>query len=138
MPNFGDDIDIGVFIGNLLKTLPKIQEVDARIVMQDQYEYQFGIFNHGAASSRPFSSVAMFPSENYTERSAYYDALTEYAEGNYREIWGLDIQQFLDQPQYIVKMMREITNNVMQKKIQAIGDVRNQVEGEFGNKKGKK
>ena len=106
--------------------------------MQDQYEYQFGIFNHGAAGNRPFSSVAMFPSENYTERSNYYDALTEYAEGNYKEIWGLNIHEFLNQPPYMVRMMREITNNVMQKKIQAIGDVRNQVESEFSSKKGKR
>lgn len=105
--------------------------------MQDQYEDQFGIFNHGAARDRPFSSVAMFPCENYTERSAYYDALVEYAEGNYQEIWGLNVLEFLNQPQYMVKMMREVTREVLQKKSQAIDAVRNQVENEFGGKKRK-
>lgn len=98
--------------------------------MQDQYEHQFGIFNHGSSKDRPFSSVAMFECENYTERSAYYDALLEYADGNYKEIWGLDVHEFLNQPQYLVKMMREITKEIMGKKITAMNDVKNQIQHE--------
>lgn len=122
----------------LLNIIPKVNTVDARIIMQDQYEYTFGIYNHSADNKRPFSSVAMFPCENYTERSAYYDALLEYAEGNYREIWGLNVQEFLNQPQYLVKMMREISKDVMTRKMQAIDSVRNEVESELHQSKKKK
>lgn len=101
--------------------------------MQDQYEHRFGIFDHSSSQNRPLSSVAMFECENYTERSAYYDALLEYAEGNYKEIWGLNIDEFLNRPQYIVKMMRMATEEVMKKKINVINDVSSQVKTEHNN-----
>lgn len=118
----------------MISSLPKTDRVDAKIVMQDQYEYRFGIFNHGAVKDRPMSSVAMFESENYTERSLYYDALTEYAEGGYRDIWGLDVHEFLNQPTYIVKMMKEITHNVIAKKNNVVDEVKAKAEREMSKK----
>jgi len=90
--------------------------VKARIVMQDAYETRFGIFDHIGTKDRPFSSVELHDCENTVEMSTLYDALTEYAEKNYFEVWGLNVKDFLGQPQYIVKLMRTITNEVMAKK----------------------
>lgn len=107
----------------MVSKLPRLSRVDAQIVMSDYYDVRFGLFNHAESKARPLSSVAMFPCENYTERAPLYDAYKEYAERNYKEIWGLSVKEFLDLPQYIVRMMRSITVDIMASKESAISEV---------------
>lgn len=92
--------------------------------MQDAYESRFGIFNHATNKSRPLASVAMFPSEDTVAATALYDAYEEYARNGYKEIWGLSVGEFLNQPRYIVEMMREITIQVMKRKSSALDEVK--------------
>lgn len=101
--------------------------------MQDQYETRYGIYNHQAelqpGEARPLASVAMFPSEDYTKRSMLYDVLEEYAENNYKEIWGLNLTQFLALPRFQVEMMREITAEVRKRKTMTMEDIEKQING---------
>ena len=122
----GNELDVGGFIGHLIKSLPKLGAVDSRIVLQDQYETFFGIYNHLASKDRPLASVAMFPQEDYTENSPLYDALSDYAENGYNEIWGMSLKEFLDQPRYVVKMMREISLRIKEKKLNAVNNALNE------------
>lgn len=116
-------------INELLVRLPKLSPIKARITLQDAYETRFGIFDHFSAHDRPLASVEMFECENFTEQSVFYDAYLEFAEKNYREIWGLNVQEFLGQPQYIVKMMREITTKIMEKKASMLKDLEDATKG---------
>lgn len=104
------------YINELIERLPKLGLVDARMVMQDHYESRYGIFNHLENKERPLASVAMLPSENYTERSRLYDAFEDYADHGYKDIWGLSITEFLGLPAYQVKLLRKITNEVIARK----------------------
>jgi|DEB19_MinimDraft_2_1074335.scaffolds.fasta_scaffold42397_2 hypothetical protein len=94
--------------------------------MYDQYETWYGIYDHltprEPSEARPLASVAMHESENYTEGGVLYDSLMNYAEKNYKEIWGLNLTQFLSLPCYMTKMLREITDMVHEKKVKAVED----------------
>lgn len=62
----------------------------------------------------------MHPSENFTEGGMLYDSLINYAEKNYKEIWGLNLTEFLNLPCYMTKMLREITDTVHERKVKAV------------------
>lgn len=101
--------------------------IEAKIVMTEAYESRFGIFNHMSeeAKQRPLASVAMFPSENTTDRGLFYDAAMEFSRNNYREIWGYTLSEFLSMPQWKVKMIRDITQEVLQSRVKAIDGLTN-------------
>lgn len=126
---FGSESEIVEYINELIETLPRLGQVDSRMVLQDHYETRVGIFNHFEPSGRPLASVAMHPSEDYTENSSLYDALEEYVEGGYKDIWGLNITEFLNQPQYLVRLQRKITKEIMKKRIAALDDLDLQKNG---------
>lgn len=119
----------------MIERLPKASLIDAKIAMYDMYEYHFGIFNHADAKDRPLASVAFHEAENYTERTVYYDALLEFAEGGFYEIWGLNVQEFLNLPTYVTKMMKEVTREVLQRKSKVVDEVRANMENASKGKK---
>lgn len=89
--------------------------------MQDQYEIRTGIFDHITNGvQRPLSSVAMFPCEDFSANGRTYDLLYKYAKGNYREIWGLSIEDYLKLPQWKTSMMEKIADEILKKKTQTI------------------
>lgn len=106
----------------MIEKLPPLNPYDARIVMQDQYEQRYGIFNHRASKDRPLASVAMHPCEDSLQNSLLYEACEEYASLNYRETWGLSLTEFLNQPRYVVEMMKAITTDVIKKKALAVDE----------------
>lgn len=110
-------------LNELLGKLPKLSSIDTQIVLYDQYETRYGIYNHQQPNKmRPLASVALQPSENFTERSILYDALEEYALENYRDVWGLSVAEFLDLPQYLVKMLRSVMPTALERKRKALED----------------
>ena len=100
----------------MLEKLPKLNAIDARIVMQDQYESRFHIFNHYAVSNRPLASVAMHPCEDSLLNSVMWSVYEEFALKRYQEVWGLSVEEFLNLPQYKVRMMREIADELNEKR----------------------
>ena len=107
------------YLDALLSTLPKLGAVDAQIVLRDQYESQFGIYDHRHNKSRPLASVGMMPYEDSVRCAGVFAAYEDYAMKNYREIWGLSVEEFMHQPVYIVRMMREITDRVIKRRAAA-------------------
>lgn len=118
------------WINDMIQSLPPLSQVDARTVMQDQYETRLGIYNHQLSKDRPLASVAMFPCENFTERSPLYDALEEYADGSFKEVWGLTVTEFLNLPQYQVRMIRDLTKEVLKRRTDIANAVKSDIENE--------
>ena len=97
--------------------------MDAQIVLHDHYETRFGIFNHPHNKSRPLASVAMFPCEDSVRCAGITAAYEEFAMKNYKELWGLSVEEFMHQPVYIVRMMREVTDRIMKRRAAAVGSL---------------
>lgn len=89
--------------------------------MQDMYEIRTGIFDHVTHGRvRPLSSVAMFPCEDYASNGRTYDVLKKYADGNYRELWGLSVEEYVKLPQWKTRMMEKIADEILRKKTAAL------------------
>ena len=104
----------------MIEKLPALSSIDARIVMHDQYEMRYGVFNHLAAHKDPLSSVAMHPCEDTFTDSKLAELCEEYALLNYHEMWGLSLDEFLRRPTYEVQMLREISERVSKKRAAAV------------------
>lgn len=91
--------------------------VDTKMVFQDQYEIKTGIFNHLGTKERPLSSVAMFPCEDYSRNSPYYDIIKEFALNDYGQLWNMSLEEYLSLPSWRSKLMREIATEVKEKKL---------------------
>lgn len=107
-----------------------LSPLETKIFMQDQYEVRTGIFDHVTnGKERPLSSVAMFPCEDFVANGRTYDILLKYARDNYREMWGLSIEEFMSLPQWKVRLMEKVSDEVMKKKT---AEINNQLNGMNG------
>lgn len=90
----------------------KLDSITARMILQESYETLFGIFNHDAvnvAKTRPLALVAMHPKENVAEYSKLYRTVVRYKDHNIQSLFGLNIEQFLDQPLEMVELMFKLS-----------------------------
>lgn len=87
---------------------------------------RYGIFNHTTpeGKNRPLASVAFLPCENVIERGPLYDAMIEFTENSYKEIWGYTFSEFMGLPQWKVRMLREVTQEVMAKRETALNNAK--------------
>ena len=103
----------------MIERLPALNALDARVVMQDQYDVRYGLLSPELAH-HPLASVLMQPCEDMTRNSALYDLYEEYAVKNYRELWGIGVDEYLNRPVWVVEMMREIADHVLEKRSAAV------------------
>lgn len=107
-----------------LDTLPKLDSVDGRIVMQDLYETQYGIYNHIAKDpTRPLASVAFHDVEDINEGSMLEEAIRTYANRQIGEYTRLSLVEFLELPSDIVAMVIKICDEIAKKKEKTLQDV---------------
>jgi len=104
-----------------------MSRVDSTIVMREQYDTRLGIFNHAFDKERPLASVAMFEAEDFTKFSKLYDSYYDFADKDFKEIWGLDVKEFFNQPHHVVEMMKDITEKIRGKRNKLIDDVKAQI-----------
>ena len=98
--------------------------LDAKIVMQDQYDRRYGLLTPKSAK-HPLVSVLMHPCENTTMHTTLYDLYEEYALKNYQELWGLSVDEFVHRPVWMVEMMREVADEVLKKRAAAVESMGN-------------
>lgn len=100
-----------------LEKLPKLDSIDGRMVMQDLYETEYGIWNHlDKSNKRPLGSVAFFDSEDFNEGSLLEDAIRTYTAKNIGEYTKLSLTEFLDLPIDVVAMIIKICDEAAKKK----------------------
>lgn len=116
------------FLIQALQKLPKLNSVDGRIVLQDLYEKQYGIYNHLDPSnkSRPLSSVAMHACEDVNNGSLLEEAVKTYVVRGIKDLYGLNLIEFLELPLDIVELLFEISGQELAKKSATLSDVEKQ------------
>lgn len=108
-PRFGQGIDYYEILNKAVAETPKLSAIEARQYLRDLYDRVTGIYSPKEAEGRPLIGVAMHKAEDYIGYSSYRDILTEYAINDYKELWGLSINDFLALPAWKVKVIREQT-----------------------------
>jgi len=103
------------------------------MVMQDLYETEYGIYNHlSNANKKPLASVSMHSSEDINTGSLLEEAIRTYTVRGIKDLYGLNVLEFLELPIDVIEMMFEISEEEQARKAKGLANV----EAEF--KAGKK
>ena len=105
----GGLLDRDQIVYDQVTTLPKLNSVDAAVVMGDLYDECYGIFNHGlTGSTRPLSSVAFHEAENIIHNSLLEEALQQYISNHIYDRFHLTVMEFLDLPSDYIELMVKV------------------------------
>lgn len=97
------------FVRELLCSLPKLNSVDATLVLRDMYDTKYGLYDHASAgNARPLASVEMRPSIDATHTELLETAVKSYVSNNIRTTYGLSLLEFLDLPQEVIKVLLKV------------------------------
>ncbi len=128
-PRFGMGVDIEQDILGLLKTLPRMDQTDAGILLRDLYETRFGIFNHiGTSKKRPLASVALHDAEEINENSLLYEAMHSFAKREIKDIFNISFLDFISLPMDWCAMITEIASATAGEKATAKSNHLSEVE----------
>lgn len=109
--------------------MPKLNCVDANMLLYDMYEVNYKIFNHiGASKKRPLSSVALHEAEDNTLTSNLYEAIDTYQKNGIKEIFGLSLNEYLDLPTEICIKLLETASQEYSKKSSVINGLENDLK----------
>lgn len=88
-----------------------IDSITAKILLRHSYETMYEIFNHDGpqAAARPLALVAMHPKENYSEYSKLYRTIWRFQHHNVKEMFGLNLVEFLNLPHELVELLFKIS-----------------------------
>lgn len=102
-------VDRDQFVYDKVTSLPRLNSVDASIVMGDLYDETYGIFNHGlVTTTRPLSSVAFHDAENVIYNSPLEEALQQYVTNRIYDRFHLNVMEFLSLPSDYIELMMKI------------------------------
>lgn len=110
-----------------VNSLPKLSSVDGQLILNDLYETEYGIYDHLAKNKkRPLASVAMQPSEDINDGSILEETLRTYVLKGIKDVFHLDVLEFLELPPDIVQMMFSIAGDEQTKKSAMLSQVEQQ------------
>lgn len=110
-----------------VSSLPKLGSVDGQMVLNDLYETEYGIYDHlSKRKKRPLASVAMHPSEDINEGSILEETLRMYVLKGIKEVFHLNVLEFLELPADIVQMMFTIADEEQTKKSTTLSQIEQQ------------
>jgi len=112
-----------------MEKLPKLNSIDTQIVLGDLYERKFGI-RDGVRKS-PLESVAFYQPEEYTSTSPLPTFIDQYVKKNIKDLFGLNLVEFLDLTPDILSIVIEVADSHNSKKVNALAEI----ESEFATPK---
>lgn len=117
-------------MSRIITNLNKLDNVDTRIVLQDVYETEFGIFDHlKNSAARPLSSVAMHPAEDINTDSLLEESIRTYVVKGIKELYGLSLIEFLELPMDIIAMLLNIASEEQSRQRTTFADVERSFKG---------
>lgn len=123
-------MDVSEVLQDYLSKLPKLNRIDAKIVLADLYDKTFSICDHHtAALSRPLSSVAFHDAEKINEDSVLEETMRVYISRHIYENFKLSYLQFMELPRDIAQMVIKISDEYAQKKSQTMTELEKELSG---------
>ncbi len=123
-------MDVSEVLQDYLSKLPKLNRIDAKIVLADLYDKTFSICDHHTtALSRPLSSVAFHDAEKINEDSVLEETMRVYISRHIYENFKLSYLQFMELPRDIAQMVIKISDEYAQKKSQTMTELEKELSG---------
>ena len=118
-PEFGKHVDVEDHLRTLIDKLPRlVSSVDAQLVLRDQYEVTFGIYNHEQPSAEhPFALILQHWNEDTVTLGPLRGRMKQYIDAQIQKWFGLSFDQFIEQPTYVIELMvAEATERIQAEK----------------------
>lgn len=97
--------------------------------MSDMYEHHYGIYPHlSNAMKGPLASVAMHEAEDYTTGSLLEEAIKTYVSRGIKDLYGLDLEKFLDLPIDIIDVLVSIAGVNQSEKQDIMSDIQKEMK----------
>jgi hypothetical protein len=88
-----------------------MRSVEAKIALTALYETKFGIYDHFSQyKKRPLAIVALHPCENINQNGLLEQIIRAYSKRGIKDVFGLNIQEFLDLPMDIAEMLMKVAD----------------------------
>lgn len=100
-----------------------MSSIEARIALQEQYEQDFGLYNHDSRPN-PLALVSMHPKENVVEAGSLYSLVRRYVMLNVKDTFGLSLAEWLDLPYDMASLIRDICSTETKRKATAASNAK--------------
>ncbi|MDR3392229.1 MAG: hypothetical protein P4L77_10905 [Sulfuriferula sp.] len=114
----------------LLKNVPRICSTDAQLLMLEQYETLFGIYDHNKkrqAFEDPFAVVALHPAEDSYSYSLMRERMEQFCFHNVSQFFGCSWNEFLLMPACDAEEILQISARRKAKDDSNTGDIISQL-----------
>lgn len=95
-------------IDDLLRADMELDAISARMVLLEEYETAYGIFNHNAPDAGPLALVQKHESEQVSEAGPLYNLIRRFHLHGIHERFGVSLLEFLDLPRDITDLLFSI------------------------------
>lgn len=129
-PGFGENVDVNAVLEELIEKAPRLKSTDAQMVLRDQYETTYGIYNHAVPENdHPFALIMMNDSEDTVTHGALHDRMTQYLDCDIHKYFGLSFLEFIEQPTYVIVMQLELAQERIRKEAPITNALKKQLDG---------
>jgi len=102
-------VDRDAVFADVFKQSISMSSVETEIFLRENYDKQFGIFDHDApGNSNPLALVSLHPSENVMDYSPLKELLDNFSDRDVTKYFGLSLMEFLELPRYITQEIMEV------------------------------
>ena len=109
LPTFEHGINNSTFISEALEKLPKLNYIDAQLVMRDLYETRYGIYDHLQSNlNTPFAAVRLHKGEDTISYGLLEDVKKSYKNDGIFEIYHINFLEYLQLPRAICDLLGEL------------------------------
>ena len=103
--------------------------VDTKIILTDNYESKFGIFQHQlAANRRPLSSVAFHTSEDMLTHSLLAESMRTFESKKIGDIFRISYLEYMNLPVSVVSLMKDICDEILASRTKEANNVDNMLK----------
>lgn len=115
---------------NNIAGLPILDSIDSRIVLQELYDSQLGIFDHldPHNKDKPLASISMHEGEEVNSDSLLEEKIRIYVNKSINTLYGLSLVEFLELPREVIDTLITIAGEEESKKAKILAEMKT----EFG------
>lgn len=90
--------------------------------MTDLYDREFDLVK----TTSPLNTVAFHPAEDFTDCSLLSTYFRQYVRKGIKNLFGLNVTEFMELPRHITEMMFEIADEEASKKAKVVDELENE------------
>lgn len=85
-----------------------MRSADTRLMLQEQYETLFEIYNHNSADADPLGLVLLHPAEDVSTGGAIERRMEEFVEADVFKYTGMTMAEFFNSPREYCDLMIKV------------------------------